>query len=574
MTEDIYLFMNDKILLIGINAKYSHTNPAIRYLKNYCGEDRIEIREYTINNDMDMVLSDLLSHEAGVYAFSVYIWNVSYVYSLCDSIRKASEAYILLGGPEVTYDAGTALEHSDFVMLGEGEKAFDAFQKTYFAHGDLKTCPSLCYMDGERMIHNRQSEPVDLETVEEPYFDIDDLKGRLIYYESSRGCPFSCAYCLSSSDKNVRYTSIEKVKKDLRKYIDAGAMKVKFVDRTFNAVRKRAADIIRFVTEEGRDTEFHFEIAADLIDEDFIDAVNHSKKGKLFLEIGLQSTYLPTLRAINRVQDIAYTENVVRRMLLGHRANIHLDLIAGLPLEDYVHFKRSFDDCMAMMAPVVQLGFLKVLKGSPMEKMTERYGIRYCEQAPYEVISTDAISSSELDELRRVEYFLERIYNSGLYYHFVHRAAHVEGSYFDFFEKMIANSDSAGTDPKKLTEQDMAHILFEYAESTGDRILIDCFKLDWYLRKGRAYLSADIERPEDWKKDFYRKMPEALRVRLPKNKRPWHYSRIEKFSFDVKALTEDLELREGEYIYFFDYCTGEAPEITEIIEDSGEYIVK
>ena len=549
--------MTRDIILIGMNARYSHTNPAVRYLKTYAKREEVKIREYTINNDMEKVFSDLLSLDALCYAFSVYIWNVEYVYPLASRLKEATGAIILMGGPEPSNDVDRALMHSDCVIRGEGEEAFRCFCEVLLDGRDIRTCPSVSYLENGKRVDNDPTMFVDLDSLTQPYYDLDSLKGRLVYYESSRGCPFSCAYCLSSSDKTLRYSSVEKVKRDLRTFMDAHVLKVKFVDRTFNMDRKRAAEILEFINTQDTDTEFHFEIAADLIDQRFIDAVNASRRGQIFLEIGVQSTYLPTLKAVHRVQDFEYTKEVVRKLLLGRKANVHLDLIAGLPLETYERFKKSFDDTMAAYAPVVQLGFLKVLKGSPMEDMTEQYGIRHSDTAPYEVLSTDAITADELDDLRDKEYLLERIYNSRLYYFFMHAAAKVRKSYYKVLEDIAGLISVRKLDREHMGEQELAELLYEYALSLNDPSVRDGFLLDWYMRPRRAYLSRNIEKSEEWKKDFYTHLPELLSQRIPKGKRPWHYSRIELFTTDVAELLNDLTWEKRDCIMYFDYTEDE-----------------
>ena len=565
--------MTRDIILIGMNARYSHTNPAVRYLKTYAKREEVKIREYTINNDMEKVFSDLLSLDALCYAFSVYIWNVEYVYPIASRLKEATGAIILMGGPEPSNDVDRALMHSDCVIRGEGEEAFRCFCEVMFDGRDIRTCPSVSYLDNGKRVDNDPTVFVDLDSLTQPYYDLGSLKGRLVYYESSRGCPFSCAYCLSSSDKALRYSSVEKVKRDLRTFMDAYVLKVKFVDRTFNMDRKRAAEILEFINTQDTDTEFHFEIAADLIDQRFIDAVNASRKGQMFLEIGVQSTYLPTLKAVYRVQDFGYTKDVVRKLLLGRKANVHLDLIAGLPLETYERFRKSFDDTMATYAPVVQLGFLKVLKGSPMEHMTEKYGIRHSDTAPYEVLSTNTITEEELDDLRDKEYLLERIYNSRLYYFFVHAAARAWGSYYRVFEDIALLIRERGLDREHMSEQELAELLYGYALELGEPAVRDGFLLDWYMRPKRAYLSRSIEKSEEWKKIFYSHLPESLSRRIPKGKRPWHYSRVEHFMTDVPKLLKDLSWDERECLMYFDYTETDT-KIYEL-EKSGEgYIIK
>ena len=562
-----------KIVLIGINAKYTHTNPAIRYLQQYCADPRVEIVEYTINMDVQEVYEQITALRADVYGFSVYIWNVNYAYALADKLRANSNSLIFMGGPEVTYDVKTALKHCDYVIFGEGEKAFAQFAQAFFSGRDIRKVPSVCYMDDGILHCNPQADFVDLDELKQPYTDLDKLDKRLIYYESSRGCPFSCAYCLSSAEKQLRFASVQKVRTDIQTFAQAGVMKVKFVDRTFNADVKRAAQIIHDINTYGGKTEFHFEIAADLIDREFLQELAQAKKGKIQLEIGVQSTYEPTLQAIHRVQDFSYIKKVVGEILSHGNVTVHLDLIAGLPLEGMAQFRQSFDDVMGMGAQVVQLGFLKLLKGSPMERLAKIYGIVCSQIAPYEVQYTDAISIQELQELHEIEYLLERIYNSGLYYHTTHLTARAAGSYYTFFNALRKRLIQKEIEVKQLNEQQLALLLWDQMEEYEQcELLRETIRLDWFLRKRRAHMPKTLEKHEDWQKLFYRHMPEILAKKMPKAKRPWHYSRIEKFSFDILSYLRTGKLMPGEYIYFFDYTGGKTPDIV-VVQQNGERFI-
>ena len=554
-----------KIVLVGVNAKFAHTNPAIRYLQQYCGREQVQIAEYTINMEAKQVYEQLRSMQADAYGFSVYIWNVKYIYALADKLRRHTDAVLLMGGPEVTFDTEVALQHCDYVLCGEGEESFSQFVQAFLAGEDVRKVPALCFIQQGRMYKNPPAAYIDLDQLAQPYAELDKLKRRLIYYESSRGCPFSCAYCLSSAEKQLRFASAEKVCRDIQHFAEAGVMKVKFVDRTFNADPPRAARIVRDINIYGGQTEFHFEIAADLVDQDFLQALAEAKKGKIQLEIGVQSTYEPTLEAIDRIQNFAYTRKVVREILSHKNVRVHLDLIAGLPLEGLTEFRKSFDDVMEVGAQVVQLGFLKVLKGSPMERLTKRYGIVSSELAPYEVKYTDAITAEQLSELHEIEYLLERIYNSGLYYHTTHLAAPVAGGYYAFFDALRHRLKQDDMDPKKMGEQELALLIWQQvAEYPQAELLQDAMRLDWFLRPRRAQMPAALEKRAFWHRDFYAHMPESLAQRMPKGKRPWHYSRIEAFCFDVIHYLQTGFLEQQKSIYFFDYTAGKEPEIISV----------
>lgn len=542
------------IWLVGINAKFAHTNPAIRYLKNYADNPAVGIAEYTINMPLESILSDLLNKGGRAYGFSVYIWNVDFCRRLGAALKREGAA-VLFGGPEATYSPESFLEYGD-VILGEGEKPFRAWTEAFLAGRETRReTPSLCFLEGGKKRTNPATPPVELQELEQPYFDLKELKNRVVYYESSRGCPFACSYCLSSIEKGVRFAPAEKVKQDLELFRRAGVMRVKFVDRTFNADKARAKEIFRDIAEKGGNTGFHFEIAADLLDDETAEILSRAKKGLIQLEIGVQSTHPPTLRAIRREQDFSHTRRMVRRIAEGGNVHQHLDLIAGLPLEGLGEFAKSFDDVMDVGAEKVQLGFLKVLHGSAMEAEAARYGIEYQKSAPYEVTRTDAIAPAELALLHEIEYLLDRAYNSGLFPQTVRWFSRQCGGYFAFFREW---NDLAkeGKPPRNWTEGDLAASLLAFGERRNIPFGRDFLRWDALCRNFRPRLPEFLEQPgrEAERRAFYRDFPEEWVPENRKGKRPWHYTRLEWFSADIPGYLREGKLQEKETIVLFDYA--------------------
>lgn len=411
-----------KFLLVAVNAKYIHSNPAVYSLKRFAGEytDAVEIAEYTINNRMEDILEDIYRRKPDAIGFSCYIWNIGMVEKLMGELHKLLPRLpVFLGGPEVTYDADKLLRKYPYltgIFIGEGEATFAQVVKYYVKKNpeSLEDIPGLMLRSG--MTPERK--PLNLTDVPFLYDDMAPFTNRIIYYETQRGCPFRCSYCLSSIDKTVRFRDIEVVKKELAFFLEKKVKQVKFVDRTFNCNHDHAMAVWQYLYEHDNGvTNFHFEIAGDILREDEIALVAKMRPGLVQFEIGVQSTNTDTLREIRRVMDIEKLKQVVAALKAAHNVHIHLDLIAGLPYEDYDSFARSFDDVYAMEPEQLQLGFLKVLKGSYMAEMAESYGLVYTDYAPYEVLYTNWLSFTEICRLKRIEEMVEIYYNSGQFAH-------------------------------------------------------------------------------------------------------------------------------------------------------------
>ena len=456
-----------KFLLAAINAKYIHSNPGVYSLRAFArtkipGAD-IEIGEYTINHQMDLILQDIYRRKPDFIGFSCYIWNISYIMEIVRDIKKVlPEAEIWLGGPEVSYDAKKVLTREPDVrgiMRGEGELTFTELVRAYLqrektsvpdgytgesfrgqakektsccaentrmpeagegenAHSDrlkLSHIPGITYRteSGEIEEHGPQR----LLSLDEIPFYYDDMAGfenRIVYYESSRGCPFSCSYCLSSIDKTVRFRSLDLVLPELQFFLDHKVPQVKFVDRTFNCKREHTLGIWRYLVEHDNGiTNFHFEVSADIFDEEELELIGKMRPGLIQLEIGVQSTNPDTIREIHRHMDLVKLKRAVDRVYDYRNTHQHLDLIAGLPYENYESFMRSFDDVYRMRPDQLQMGFLKVLKGSYMEEQVAAYDLKYRGNPPYEVLSTKWLPYSDVIRLKGVEDMVEVYYNSG-----------------------------------------------------------------------------------------------------------------------------------------------------------------
>ena len=446
------------ILLTAINAKYIHSNLAVYSLRAYAAgkceryKEEIGIAEYTINQPLDQILMDLYKRKPEVLCFSCYLWNIEYVEQLVAELGKIMpQTDIWLGGPEVSYHASHMLEQFPQVygiMRGEGEETF--LELTEFYHNNsgksleqcekvqrLKEIVGITFRDGEEIIETADRSVMDLSKVPFVYEDLDVFKNKIIYYESSRGCPFSCSYCLSSIDKCLRFRDLELVKKELQFFIDHEIPQVKFVDRTFNCKHSHSMEIWSYIKEHDKGkTNFHFEVAADLLNEEELNLISTMRPGLIQLEIGVQSTNEQTIKEIHRTMKFSQVTEVVNRVHAAKNIHQHLDLIAGLPFEDYNSFHKSFCDVYALKPEQLQLGFLKVLKGSYMEEKTKDYELLYQNRPPYEVLSTKWLPYSDVIRLKGLEEMVEVYYNSRQFEHTMELLEQVFGDAFVMFEEM------------------------------------------------------------------------------------------------------------------------------------------
>lgn len=432
-----------KILLTAINAKYIHSNLAIYSLRACAGEykSQIELAEFTINNQKDYILEEIYKRKPDILCFSVYIWNLDYVESVAREFKKiCPDTPVWVGGPEVSYEVEdflTSHPEIDGVMIGEGEETFREVCGYYAGNRELDGIRGIAYRDNNGIRVTESRAIMDMSRIPFCYDTMEDFSNRIIYYESSRGCPFSCSYCLSSVDKSLRFRDTELVKKELLFFINQKVPQIKFVDRTFNCNHAHAMEIWRFIKEHDNGvTNFHFEISADLINEEELKLISDMRPGLIQLEIGVQSTNEVTIKEIHRTMKLERLKEVVRVIQSGANVHEHLDLIAGLPYEDYDSFARSFDEIYELKPNQLQLGFLKVLKGSFMYEHADEYGIIYHDKPPYEVLSTKWISFDDVLRIKKVEEMLEVYYNSGQFEITMKLMDVLYDSAFDFFQRL------------------------------------------------------------------------------------------------------------------------------------------
>ena len=498
-----------KILLAACNAKYIHSNLAVYNLKSCSGEysSRVVIKEYTINQIRDDILKDIYLEQPDVVCFSCYIWNISFVRELVPDLKKIlPQVEFWAGGPEVSYDAVEFLKKNPAffgVMVGEGEETFHELAGYYIERKPetLSGIRGVAFRDenkGRDIVHTGWRELMDLSKVPFAYSNLTEFKNRIIYYESSRGCPFSCSYCLSSIDKKLRFRDIELVKKELQFFIDNKVPQVKFVDRTFNCKHDHAMEIWRYITENDNGiTNFHFEISADLLRAEELALMKTMRPGLIQLEIGVQSTNPQTIKAIRRTMDFEKLKRIVEQIHSFGNIHQHLDLIAGLPYEGYDSFHKSFCDVYALRPEQFQLGFLKVLKGSYMMEMTGEYQILYKDREPYEVLSTAWLTYGEILRLKMVESMVEVYYNSG---QFKNTLVFLE-KYFDdpfrMYEALGRFYEKKGYSEISHSRMRRYEILMEFAGEQKEiplEVLSDVMLLDLYLRenlKSRPSFASD-----------------------------------------------------------------------------------
>ena len=487
-----------KILLAACNAKYIHSNLAVYNLKSCSGEysSRVVVKEYTINQIRDDILKDIYLEQPDVVCFSCYIWNISFVRELVPDLKKIlPQVEFWAGGPEVSYDAVEFLKKNPAffgVMVGEGEETFHELAGYYIERKPetLSGIRGVAFRDenkGRDIVHTGWRELMDLSKVPFAYEDLKDFENRIIYYESSRGCPFSCSYCLSSIDKKLRFRDIELVKKELQFFIDNKVPQVKFVDRTFNCKHDHAMEIWRHITENDNGiTNFHFEISADLLRSEELALMKTMRPGLIQLEIGVQSTNPQTIKAIRRTMDFEKLKGIVEQIHSFGNIHQHLDLIAGLPYEGYDSFHKSFCDVYALRPEQFQLGFLKVLKGSHMMEMTGEYQILYKDREPYEVLSTAWMTYGEILRLKMVESMVEVYYNSGQFQNTLEYLENFFPDAFSIYERLGSFYMEKGYGDVSHTRMRRYEILLEFLEDMPE-ISVDQVKdqmvYDLYLRE-------------------------------------------------------------------------------------------
>lgn len=556
-----------KILLTALNSKFIHSNLAVRYLKSYTKElcYNCTIREFTINDRMENILEEIIGEKPNIVAFSCYIWNIEYIESLSVLIKIVDPSIkILYGGPEVSYDSCNILKSmsGEYIIIGEGEDTYYEFVKLHIKYFNcetghdndkffesLKSISGLCFKWKDNVILNRERKVMDMNKIIFPYEEDDDLKNKIVYYEASRGCPFSCKYCLSSTTHKVRFLDIERVKREIKFFMDKNIALIKFVDRTFNCNPEFTMELWKFIIECDTQTIFHFEISADIITEDEIRLLKKCPKGRIQFEVGVQTTNERVLNNINRYVKFKDIEDKVKKIKKGNNIKQHLDLIVGLPGENFQSFKKSFNKVYLLESEEIQIGFLKLLKGSPMRKEAKKWGIMYSPYAPYEVLKTKEITYNEIIILKRIEHMVDKYYNSGKFKNIIKYLIHRFKTPFDFYYNMALFFYNRGYFSRNISSADYYKVFLEFHEEYfhfTSMELKEVIKYDYLKFNKKKWLPNFLIRERN------KNVEKCIKLKVEKDginiSEKYH---IEKFFINIEKLVilSILEKKEG-YVIF------------------------
>ncbi len=578
---------NMNILLSTLNAKFIHSSLALRYLRSYAQASfpTIELVEYTINDVTLNIVADIYKREPDVVAFSCYIWNIRETLDVIRNLKKVCpDVPVILGGPEVTYDADFWMKKHpeiDVIAIGEGEQTFlellQAYQEAKVTGQPprLRDVAGIAYRDQE---HVRFSMPraqiEEMDTIPSPYQDhLDELNNRVVYFEASRGCPFKCQYCLSSIEDGVRYFSLERVKEDLLRLINHGVKTIKFVDRTFNINKKYALEIFQFLIDNHNGTVFQFEITADILRADVLDFLTENAPPGVFrFEIGVQSTNDETNRLVQRIQRFDRLSRTVTQIKNSGKIDQHLDLIAGLPEEDYQSFRKTFNDVFALRPEELQLGFLKMLRGTGVRARAKDHGYVFMDESPYEILGNNILSFGDMQKIKRVEDVLEKYWNAHRMDHTLEwLLEHVFESPFDFFQSFGDYWESKGWSRIGHQLEDLFTRLQSFLQTQQVEKLehvISLMKFDflhnqkhrprklWWedvmeKQEMQATFSAVFEQRDQLREDF------ARHASLEKDY--FKHTLTAKVSFDIDTWIKTGDVIEGDYtlVVYYPYVEGE-----------------
>ena len=583
-------------VITTLNAKYIHTSLALRYLKAHCEQEtqKVSMEEYSINDMLSRIAAELFQHGANIIGFACYIWNLEETLAVAEILKKvAPGTLIVFGGPEVSFDPEEFLDKNDFVdviIYGEGEETFKEFLAVTSVF--FKDNPSLSNLSevlvnlqgiayrGRRGIIVNEPRPLieNLDVITSPFQEItSEYQNKIAYIESSRGCPFRCQYCLSSTIKGVRYFSLDRIKADLKRLIRAKVKQVKFVDRTFNCNKERAMDIFRFLSAEvppDLDINFHFEIAADLLDDEMVDYLKTIPKGLFQFEIGVQSTNPNTLALIQRKMDLQRVSDIVTKLRAANNIHLHLDLIAGLPEENWDSFRESFNHVYALEPHKLQLGFLKLLKGSGLRENERDYQYSYIDKPPYEVLANAYLSYPEILKLKQFEEILEHYFNS---YRFEYSLKYMLGNYFetpfDFYHRFAMFWENKGYFQLAHKQAGLFEILGEFFRNIDQEkypLFKDILKLDYLLQGSMKGLPEFFHNPlnkseeQKVKEEFYSFLqnPQLIEDYVPALKDMYfkHLGknmRVEVFDFNIldllKGKEESMDIPQEKNAVVFNY---------------------
>lgn len=532
----------------------------MRYLKAFTKDLDFQgdIKEFSINDRVENILEGIIEEKPDVVAFSCYIWNMEFVNRLAELIKLVDpNIEILYGGPEVSYEGKEFLENheGEYVIVGEGEKTFREFVLYKLGEGKIEDIKGLNYKRDGKVFENPKRPEMDMNELVFPYTYEEDINNKIVYYEASRGCPFKCKYCLSSVMHGVRFLDVERVKKELKYFMERGLKLVKFVDRTFNCNREYTVELLKYLSEQDTETRFHFEVAADLLTEEQIEILNNAPKGRFQLEVGVQTTNNEVLHNINRYITYENIKEKVLKVAAGKNVMQHLDLIAGLPGEDLESFKKSFNDVHAIRPDEIQLGFLKLLKGSSMREEAEKWGIVYSPYAPYEIIRSKDISYEELLLLKKVEAMVDKYYNSCKFNNVIKFFLNIYDKPFDFYYDLAMFFEEKGNFKRSIGNVEYYKILLDfYLEKIGgedEGLFKEVLKFDYLCFNKKKWLPDFLVRTitkedeQNIKDSFDRQMP-------------FKKAHIEKFEIDIINYIKNGEINfEPKYLIFdemnFDY---------------------
>ena len=534
-----------KILLTAINSKFIHSNLAVRYLKAFTKDMpcKCKIREFSINDREERILEEIIKEEPDVVALSTYIWNVEMIQRLSELIKRVDKNIeILYGGPEVSYDSMVFLRESvgDYIIEGEGEKTFREFIEYKLGKREINTIRGLVYKENGEVKFNGSRPLMSMDELVFPYEEDEVLDNKIVYYEASRGCPFNCKYCLSSTVHGVRFHKTERVLKELKYFIDKKVKLVKFVDRTFNCNHKFSMEIWKFLIESDTETQFHFEISADILKKEEIELLRNTPEGRFQFEVGVQTTNDEVLSNINRFVNFSDIKEKVVELLSIRNIKQHLDLIAGLPGEDYDSFKKSFNDVHSIKPEEIQLGFLKLLKGSSMREESNNYDMKYSPYPPYEILSTDKISYFELIDLKKVEHMVDKYYNSQKFNSILNYFYPKFTEPFKFFHELAAFYDKKGYFDRNIGNNEYYKFFLDFNEEIlkeDNGVLKEVIRYEYLLHNKRRgipdYIKTDLSKEEE------KEIKDSLREEYS-----FREYTLEKFSIDILKFIES-----GEVVY-------------------------
>ncbi|MDI6921321.1 B12-binding domain-containing radical SAM protein [Clostridium botulinum] len=543
-----------KALLVAINSKYIHSNLALRYLRANTEDLNYEcmLKEFTINDRKENILEKIIMEKADLVAFSCYIWNLEYVEELANLIKSVKPSTeIIFGGPEVSYDSESFLRKvpGEYIIKGEGEETFREFIKCKIENKSLDKVKGLYIKTLNGIEYTGERHNISMNSVVFPYKREEDLKNKIVYYEASRGCPFKCKYCLSSTLHGVRFHDIERVKKEIKFLVDKNVKLIKFVDRTFNCNHKFAMEVWEYIINLDTDATFHFEISADLLTKEELDILSKSKEGRIQFEVGVQTTNNEVLKNINRHVNFETIKEKVEELKKLKNIKQHLDLIAGLPGEDYNSFKNSFNDVYSIEPEEIQLGFLKLLKGSPVRLEAEKWGMLYSPYPPYEILSTKDISYEELLILKKVEGVVDKYYNSGKFNNILKYFMGEFKKPFDFYYSLAMFCNDKGYFDRNISGPQYYKVFLEFNEeflNKNSEFLKEIIKYDYLKFNKKQWL------PEFLIRDIDKKIKRYLKDKVLQNGVQISDNiHVEKFFIDIeKFIRSGIKEKREIYVIF------------------------